>query len=637
MAGGLDERGRSMPWSALPRMIVRAPPRVVLVVGLAVVILGLLIVTRPLTSLLLLGVYVGLSAIISGIFDLIATHRRPRWWTRVFAVLWMVGGAAVLIWLGRSLELLPAALAVLLLVGGLASLGDAVVRGRASERVLAAAWGGAQVVFGILALTWPDVSVLVVAVVFGIRTIVSGIALLVQAVQGLLAQDAAHTAAQAATDEADGRVPAVEAVPDPARVARTHARRRRSADAGRYALSLVLVVAAAGGWALNDYLEDGAPVVDAFYNPPSSVPAEHGKLIRSDDYPGRAPKDGRVHRILYTTEDALGRPAVASALVITPTEPIEGASPVVIWNHGTTGVAQGCAPSLRDASATKWAIPALDDAMARGWVVVASDYSGQGAPGDYPYLIGLGEARSSLDAVLAAREFEARSTSQWVEMSARTVVWGHSQGGHAGLWTSQIAGEYAPMLSVVGTVAIAPVADPYALAKEMLRGSAGAELSVLSSWVLVPYADTYADVKVNDYVPPEARTLVREMTQRCLSEPGVVVSMVSALGVSEDRPLFSVGLIGGPLGKRLQENAVKGPLPGPLLVAWGTDDEVVPPKLQEEFVAAQCAAGEEVEAIPIKGYTHLQTILPKSSLLPELISWTDARFEGEEPAPSDCP
>ena len=101
---------------------------------------------------------------------------------------------------------------------------------------------------------------------------------------------------------------------------------------------------------------------------------------------------------------------------------------MIVWNHGTTGVAQGCAPSLRDASATKWSIPALEQALKAGWVVVASDFSGQGAPGAYPYLIGEGEARSSLDAVLAAGELRADLT-----LSPDTVVWGHSQGGQAAL------------------------------------------------------------------------------------------------------------------------------------------------------------------------------------------------------------
>ena len=64
-----------------------------------------------------------------------------------------------------------------------------------------------------------------------------------------------------------------------------------------------------------------------------------------------------------------------------------------------------------DGSATKWAIPAVEEALDRGWVIVGSDYSGQGADGLFPYLVGPGEARSSLDAVRAADQISGLSLS----------------------------------------------------------------------------------------------------------------------------------------------------------------------------------------------------------------------------------
>ncbi len=608
-------RRLSRRWSALPVLLTRAPARVLLIVGVAVVVLGALIVTRPLTSLVLLGVYVGLSAIATGIVELVTRHASPGWWTRLFAVLWIAGGALVLIWLGRSLDLLPGVLAVFLVVGGLASLGDAVAGGRPSARVLSAASGGAQIAFGVLSLTWPDVTVLVVALVFGVRTIAFGSGLVVRGARAM----------RQAARERKG-LPAVPRSPDLRRSRRLGA----WAAAGRYALALVLVGTAAGGWWLDDWLAAGSPVVDAFYDPPDRLPEGHGRLIRWDDYLGRAPQHGDVHRILYTTRDAVSRAAVASGLVIVPKDPPPGPRPVIVWNHGTTGVAQGCAPSLRDASATRWAIPGLEEALQAGWVVVASDYSGQGAPGRFPYLIGKGEGRSSLDAVLAAGELPG------VTLSPDTVVWGHSQGGHAALWTTLLAPEYTPGIDVLGTAAIAPVADPAALADEMLTGDGGALLSVLTAWVLVPYAQTYADVHIDDYVTAGARTIVREMTQRCPTEPGVIVSVLTALGVSEDRPLYSGDLTSGALGRRLAENAATAPTGSPVLVAWGREDEVIPPSLQEEFVAGLCAQGQEVRWRAYHGYDHLRPILPGSRFLPVLHHWTEDLLEGRPPLRNDC-
>ncbi|MGP3535276.1 lipase family protein [Microbacterium sp. RD1] len=608
-------RRLSRRWSALPVFLTRAPARVLLVVGIVVVVLGALIVTRPLTSLVLLGVYVGLSAITAGVVELIAQRRSSPWWTRVFAAAWIAGGVLVLVWLGRSLDLLPAVLAVLLVVGGLASLGDAAARGRPSQRVLAAASGAAQVAFGVLSLTWPDVTVLVVALVFGVRTLVFGGSLVVRGARGM----------REAARERRG-LPLVPRSPDLRRARRITA----WSAAGRYTLAVLLLASAGAGWWLDDWLADGAPVIDAFYDPPDRLPDGHGRLIRWDDYQGRAPQNGDVHRILYTTRDAVSRSAVASGLVIVPHDPPPGPRPVIVWNHGTTGVAQGCAPSLRDASATRWSIPALEEALAAGWVVVASDYSGQGAPGRFPYLIGKGEARSSLDAVLAAAELPD------LTLSPDTVVWGHSQGGHAALWTTQLAPEYTPGVTVLGTAAIAPVADPAALADELLRFDANAMLSVLTSWVLVPYAETYPDVHLDDYVAPGARSIVREMTQRCPTEPGVVVSVLAALGVSEDRPLYTGDLTEGALGRRLAENAATGPTGSPLLIVWGKDDEVIPTQLQDRYIRGLCDQGQEVRWRSYHGYDHLRPILPGSRFLPVLMNWTERLIERAPQRLDEC-
>jgi acetyl esterase/lipase len=215
-------------------------------------------------------------------------------------------------------------------------------------------------------------------------------------------------------------------------------------------------------------------------------------------------------------------------------------------------------------------------------------------------------------------------------------VWGHSQGGHAALWAGQIVADYAPLLRVRGTAVLAPVTDPAELAAELTSSRADALLSVLIAWVLVPYADTYPEVELSDYVAPGARAIVREMTQRCPSEPGVIVSVVTALGVSEDRPLYVGDLTSGPLGRRLEQNAVDPARSEPLLVAWGTDDEVIPSRFHESFVSRACAQGTRVRWMEMQEYDHLGVLLPPSGFLPLLVRWTDARFTGAPLPLDDC-
>lgn len=597
-------------WNILPRLVGSAQPLVWLVIGFVTLVLGLLIVVRPLTSMWLLALYIGVSAIASGVLDLISGQAERRW-HRALAVVWIGLGAAILIGFGRSLDLLPDVIALLLIVAGLDALGG-MTRGVLSRRVLSVAWGGAQIAFGVLALSWPDVTVLVVAVVFGLRTAGYGVFLIVRGFQQTRAADRAERA-------------------DPPRPAGTRRRLRFWSAAGRYVAAVLVVSLAVAGWGVDDWLEDGAPVVDAFYDPPDEVPEHPGALLRDAPYLGRIPPGGTVRRILYTTTDTHGAPAVASALVIAPaTRPI-GARPVIAWNHGTTGVARACAPSLSDAAATRWAIPGVVEALERGYVVVASDYSGQGAPGVFPYLIGQGEARSTLDAVRAAAELPG------MQLRPDVVVWGHSQGGHAALWTSQIAPEYAPELRIRGTAAIAPVADPYALAQEFTRSEPSGVLSVLVSWVLVPYADTYPDVDLADYVAPGGRRIVREMTHRCPSEPGAVVSVLAALGVSVDRSLYDGDLTAGAMGRRLQENRAEGPWPSPILLAWGVQDEVVPPHLQEDTVQRLCAAGVPTRRLAYQAYDHTGVMLPGSRFIDPLLEWTRGRFTRTDTRTDDCP
>lgn len=614
-----ERTSRFVPrWSSLPDLVDDAPPGISAIVGGLVLLLGLLIVTRPLTSLVLLTVYVGLSVTLSGVGELLRLDSEAPMSRQIFGAIWIVLGLAILLGFGRTLEAIPLVLALLLVLGGVESAVEAFSGGRLSRRVLAAASGIAQLVFGVLAVTWPDITVLVVAVLFGMRTAVYGMSLLLRGVHGF---GPGRGGALGWTDAFAHRP--IAAPPESARAARW-------SDVGRYALSAILIAAAAGAWWLNGWIAQGAHVVGAFYDPPAVVPYEHGRLIRSDEFGGQYPRGAEVTRILYTTRDALGQPAVASALVIAPEERRPGTRPVIAWNHGTTGVARGCAPSLRDAAATKWSIPGVEEAIERGWVIVASDYSGQGAPGTFPYLIGRGEARSSLDAVLAARELPD------LALSERTLAWGHSQGGHAALWMSQVGPKYAPTVDIRGTAVLSPVTDPLELAEQVDRSPSDVLLTILISWVLVPYADTYPDVDLAGYVAPGGATIVREMTQRCPTEPAVMVSVAAGLGVAEDRPLFVSDLTVGPLGRRLSENAPSGPWEDPVLVAWGDADEVIPPRLQQALVDRLCAEGVQTRWVVFQGYDHLATLLPSSRFVPVLVRWSEARLSDHPGPVDDC-
>lgn len=177
-----------------------------------------------------------------------------------------------------------------------------------------------------------------------------------------------------------------------------------------------------------------------------------GQLVSSQNYQSQL-ASGLAEvsqRVEYRMPSVNGGLTVATAVVMLPkgTAPA-GGWPVVAWAHGTTGVADQCAPSLsQDLAGYDGLIAQL---LSQGYAVVAPDYEGLGSAGNHPYLNLQSAANSLIYAVKAAQ-------SNWSKLSTSWVAVGHSQGGHAALGASQYAlgagvGQY------LGAVAFAPASN----------------------------------------------------------------------------------------------------------------------------------------------------------------------------------
>ena len=162
---------------------------------------------------------------------------------------------------------------------------------------------------------------------------------------------------------------------------------------------------------------------------PHRLRVEPGALLRTADFDRAIPEGATARRILYTTTALGDEPAVASAILVVPEDAGDDPLPVVAWAHGTTGVAEGCAPSLLEDPFEAGAMFTLDEAIDNGWAVVATDYIGLGTEGPHAYLVGEPAGHAVLDGIRAARAVEGLSLSE------QAVVWGHSQGGNAGVGT----------------------------------------------------------------------------------------------------------------------------------------------------------------------------------------------------------
>ncbi len=145
----------------------------------------------------------------------------------------------------------------------------------------------------------------------------------------------------------------------------------------------------------------------------------------------------------------------ATALVFVPkTAAPAGGWKTIVWAHGTTGVADKCAPSQQGLKGTQFLLQQL---LAQGYVVVAPDYEGLGEPSgkeSHPFLNVKSEAYSITDAVVATRDY---LTGQGKLVSKDWLAIGHSQGGHAALGAAQYASR--AQLDYKGTIAIAPASN----------------------------------------------------------------------------------------------------------------------------------------------------------------------------------
>ncbi|MFW1744842.1 lipase family protein [Acinetobacter guillouiae] len=198
--------------------------------------------------------------------------------------------------------------------------------------------------------------------------------------------------------------------------------------------------------------------VNNIQNPVVSTPVPYEY---TDDYPPNAEESVVM---TYKMQGIKGQETQATALVFTPkTEPPAGGWPIVAWAHGTTGVANTCAPSrnplvvegglLEDLHTIKM----IDNFVQAGYVVVAPDYEGLGepsAPGEtedkeiHPFLNLKSEAYSITDAVVAVKSWLGnKASNKW-------AVAGVSQGGHAALGAAQYAAR--ANMDYKGAVAFAP-------------------------------------------------------------------------------------------------------------------------------------------------------------------------------------
>lgn len=343
------------------------------------------------------------------------------------------------------------------------------------------------------------------------------------------------------------------------------------------------------------------PAGKAFYVPPEKLPRGHGKLIwkRGAGRDVRLAGAAYTRRVLYTSKSPQKeRIAVSGSISVPKGRPPRRGWPVISYAHGTTGVADVCAPSRAGpnnlaTSYTTYAYPVLEDWVRAGYAVVRTDYQGLGTPGPHPYLIGRSEARGILDIVRAARDFKP-------SIGKRFLIAGHSQGGQAALFGARYAERWTPELRHRGTVSYAPASHLLEQASSLPILTSPSPLSGLVATII------YGAATANPRVVPEQAlrsapfALFPRMERLCTPQLGNGKNFgrfAPADMLRADQPNAAATRVLGKMNPAVETDQ-------PILLNQGSADSTVLPFLTAALDRELRDLGDRVEYRTYEGVNH---------------------------------
>ncbi len=260
----------------------------------------------------------------------------------------------------------------------------------------------------------------------------------------------------------------------------------------------------------------------------------------------------------------------------------------------------------------------------RGYVIAATDYPGLGTPRPHPYLVGVSEARAVLDSVRAARQLLG------IGGANRFTVWGHSQGGHAALFTGLLAKSYAPDLQLVGVAAAAPATELAILFEDDIGSAGGNGLVAMTLW---SWARVFG-APLDPVIDPSAMPTINRLA-------GICIESIFDIAVRRqiERPLEHDFL----RVRKLDEIApwrsllalnTPGALPPdvPIFIAQGLLVRIVRPEVTRNYMMHLCKNGSRVKMFIMPKTNHGFAARDSAEAA---VGWTANRFAGLPP-PNDC-
>ena len=357
----------------------------------------------------------------------------------------------------------------------------------------------------------------------------------------------------------------------------------------------------------------GSPDLPDFYGVPDPLEqARPGTLIKSEAVEV-AGLNGSMSRVMYHSTNLSGKDIAVTGLILIPkgTAPA-GGWPIITWAHGTTGIADICAPSLKPGDFVQLANGLLD----AGYLVVATDYEGLGTPGLHPYIVGESEARGVLDIVRMAQSFPNANAS------TRYVVWGHSQGGHAAMFAGHIAKSYAPEIQLVADVAGAPPSQLLLVNAALQQSPYKHYIAMVAAAMNAAYGDEKANLE--QVLTPDGIAFLTNMESKCSGDLGKAAAGLDFSKLQKADPASIPSW--NQLLKDNDPGTFTAPIPVPLLIIHGGNDEQIPVVSSAALFDQLCKIGQVEQRWVFAGQSHAGVIAPS---FPAMLTWIGDRFAGK--------
>lgn len=340
----------------------------------------------------------------------------------------------------------------------------------------------------------------------------------------------------------------------------------------------------------------------------ATIAAERGDVVATSPLPpalGLQEANSQYHLEYRSTDGVRGKGlrTDSSAVFLPSGLTPEGGWPVVVWMHGTVGVAHDCAPSLNPRTARDSQY--LNTWLSLGYAVVAPDYPGLGSAGLHHYLDARAEAWSILDSVRAALAA--------FPLKNQLVLVGQSQGAHAAFSAAGYQPDYAPELNIRGTVL---TGTPYFTAQSEVSSlfTTTGEKQRTTGDPKIPYvfylyhsaADSDPTLKATAYFQKAARVPLEQAKSQCIA-PLTQRIMDDRLTMENSLKPAAQALLNASM-RSLSYPTLH--INHPVFIGIGGDDINVPTAMQQQFARDVQAAGTQVSEHLYPGLDHSGAVNP---------------------------